>query len=238
MEFIPEQSKLEFEPISHTYSLNGQNLVSVSSILKEYSTPFDVDGKIVARKAVENGISVEEQKAIWEKLGKDSREKGTLFHADAENYIKTKKIPNTPNKKLIKEFSKIKFKGALFSEVRLFNLDYGVAGTTDLIEVFPDNSISLADYKTSQAKKMSRFSFGRKMLYPLNNTWDSTLDKFEIQMSIYSYMLEEAGWWVRNLMVYHIDYDKQKIKEFPMQNRRKDVIRMLDHYKQNRLLKS
>ena len=235
MEFIPEQSKLEFEPVSHTYSFGGQKLTSVSAILKEYSNPFDADGKIVARKAAENGLTVEEQKAIWEKAGKDSREKGTLFHSDAENYIKTKKIPNTPNKKLIKEFSKIKFKGALFSEIRLFNLYYGVAGTTDLVEVFPDNSISLADYKTSQAKRMSRFSFGRKMLYPLNYTWDSTLDKFEIQMSIYAYMLEDAGWWVRKLTVYHIDYDKQKIKEFPMQNRRKDVIRMLEHHKQNKI---
>jgi CRISPR/Cas system-associated exonuclease Cas4 (RecB family) len=234
MIFIPNQDNLIFEPIAHTYSFSGQKLTSVSAVISQYSTPFDVDGVITARKASENGLTIEEQKLAWKKIGDESRERGTLFHADAENYIKTKKIPNTDNKKLIKQFSKIKFKGLLFSETRLFNLHYGIAGTTDLIEVFSDNSISLADYKTNQAKKMSRFSFGRKMLYPLNYTFDSTLDKYEIQMSLYAYMLEEAGWWVKNLTIYHIDYDKQLIKPIPMTYRRKDVIRVLEHFKQNR----
>lgn len=234
MIFIPGQSNLKFEPTSHTYEYNGQKLTSVSSVIQQYTNKFDIDGTIVARKAEENGITVEEQKKIWQKAGDDSRERGTLFHSDVEHFIKTKRVLETPNKNLVSQFAKIKFKGMLFSEIRLFNVDFGIAGTTDLIEVFPDNSISLADYKTNQAKKMTRFSFGRKMLYPLNHTWDSVIDKYEIQISTYAYMLESAGWWVRDLTIYHIDYDKQQVKEIPMQNRRKDVIKMLDHYRSNR----
>lgn len=237
MIFLSGQSNLEFEPVSHVYKYNGRELISVSSLISQYSTPFDVDGTITARKAAENGLTIEEQKSAWLKIGDESRNKGTQFHADIENYIKTKKIPNTPNKKLVKQFAKFKFKGALYSEVRLFNLFYGIAGTTDLIEVLPNNSINIFDLKTNKAKKMTRFSFGRKMLYPINNIFDSTLDKYEIQLSIYGYMLEEAGWWVNSLTIYHVDYDKQMIKIIPMNNRRKDVIRMLEHYKQNNLTK-
>ena len=233
MIFLPGQEKLQFEPESHIYTYENKELLSVSNLIKLYSTPFDVDGTITARKAAENGITVEEQRALWDKIGDDSRTRGTAFHADAEHYIKTKKILNTPNKKLVKQFSKLKFKGALYSETRLFNLNYGIAGTTDLIEVLPDNSISLLDFKTTQAKKMSRFSYGRKMLYPLNRIWDSTLDKFEIQVSLYSYMLEEAGWWIQDLNVLHIDIEKQAIKLFHLTYRRNDIINMLEHYKEN-----
>lgn len=235
MIFLPDQHKLEFDEPSHTYTFEGQKLTSVSKVLSCYSTPFDHDGKIVARKAAEGGITVSEQKAIWEKKGLDSRIKGTAFHADVESYLKTKRIPDTPNKKLVKQFSKIKFKGTLYSEVKLFSLEFGIGGTTDIIEVFKDNSISLFDMKTSQAKKITRYSFGRKMLYPLNHLWDSPLDKFDLQLSCYGYMLEMAGWWVRDLTVIHIDYDKEKIKQIPMQNRRNDVINMLEHYRENRI---
>lgn len=237
MEFIPNQSKLEFEAESHKYTFNGQILTSVSTIIHHYSTPFDVDGSITARKAAENGLTIQEQKEAWMKIGKDSRDRGTAFHADAEEYIKTKKIPDTVNKKLIKQFSKIKFKGLLFPEVRLFNTNFSMAGTTDLIEVFSDNSISLVDFKTNQAKKMSRFSFGRKMLYPLHNIWDSVLDRYELQISSYAYMLEEAGWWVKSMKILHVDIDKQIIKEIPMANRRNDVVRMLTHFQQNHVQK-
>lgn len=234
MEFIPDQSNLEFEKERHVYSYKGQELTSISQVLKGYGQPFDSDGVIVARKAAENGITIKEQKEIWEKIGKDSRDKGTAFHADAEHYIKTKKIPNTINKDLVKQFSKIKFKGSLFSEVKLFCPDYGIAGTTDIIEVFKDKSLGLWDFKTNAAKKMTRFSFGRKMKYPLNQIWDSVIDKYELQISAYAFMLEYAGWWVKDLILLHIDTDKQQIKQIPMQNRRKDVIRLLEHYRQNK----
>lgn len=233
MIFLPDQSKLEFDEPSHTYTFEGKKLESVNKVLSKYSIPFDHDGKILARKAAENGITVLEQKAIWERKGLESRIKGTAFHVDIESYLKTKRIPDTSNKKLVKQFSKIKFKNALYSEIKLYNLTFEIAGTTDIIEVFKDNSISLFDIKTSQAKKITRYSFGRKMLYPLNHIWDSPLDKYELQLSTYAYMLEEAGWWVRNLIIFHIDYDKEKIKQIPMQNRRNDIINMLEHYKQN-----
>lgn len=235
MIFLQNQHKLYFDEPSHTYTFEGQNLVSISSLLKNYGQPFDSDGIIVARKAAENGITVKEQKEIWEKIGKDSRDKGTAFHADAEYYIKTKKIPNTINKTLIKQFSKIKFKGVLFSEIRLFCLEYGIAGTTDIIEVLRDGSLGIWDFKTNAAKKMTRFSFGKKMKYPLNHIWDSVIDKYELQISAYAFMLECAGWWINDLTLLHIDTDKQQIKKIPMKNRRNDVINMLEHYRQNKI---
>lgn len=234
MEFIPGQKKLEFSAIDHIYTYHGKILDNVSSIIKKYSVPFDQDGSITARKAAENGITVEEQRKEWDEIGRLSREKGTAFHHDIEQYIKTKKIPQTDNKDLIKQFAALKLKGALYSEIRLHSIKYGIAGTADLLQVFPNGIINVWDAKTTQAKKMSRYSWGRRMLYPLDHLYDSELDKFELQLSTYSFMLENAGWWIKDLIVLHIDYDKRKIKEFPLQYRRNDVILMLDHYKNNR----
>jgi hypothetical protein len=231
MIFIKEQPELKFDEASHTYTCQGQNLTSVSSLISNYSNKFDPDGSITARKAKENNLTVEQQLSAWKIIGDESRTKGTAFHADIESYIKTKKIPETPNKELIQQFANLRLDGAMFSEVRLCHVGYGIAGTTDLIQLYPDNSLSLGDYKTNKAKKMTRFSFGRKMLSPLTHIFDSTIDKYEIQLSAYAFMLEEAGWWVRDLTIYHIDYDKTLIKEIPLKYRRNDVIRMLEHYK-------
>lgn len=233
VEFISGQSKLEFDSAAHVYTYQGKKLESVNSILKKYSIPFDEDGSIIARKASENGITVEEQRKIWDEAGRISRERGTAFHNDIEQYIKTKKIPNTNNKDLIKQFVDLKLQGLLFPEVRLHNLSYSIAGTTDLIQLNRNGSINCLDFKTNQAKKMSRFSWRKKMLYPLNHISDSVLDKFELQLSTYGFMLELAGWWIKELKVIHIDYNKGQIKELPMQYRIDDVKIMLEHYKEN-----
>lgn len=233
MIFIPGGEKLQFEEERHIYTYEGVVLDSVNTVIHKYSTPFDPDGSITARKAAENNITVEEQRKRWDKIGEESRTRGTAFHNDIESYIKTKKIPETINKDLIQQFARMKLKGVLFSEVRLHNLSYGIAGTTDLIQL-QNNSASLWDYKTNQAKKMSRFSWGRKMLYPLNHIWDSTIDKYELQLSTYAFMLEEAGWWINEIKIIHVDQEKRVLREIPLQNRREDVIIMLEHYLENK----
>lgn len=81
---------------------------------------------------------------------------------------------------------------------------------------------------------MSRFSWGRKMLYPLNHIWDSTIDKYELQLSTYAFMLEEAGWWINEIKIIHVDQEKRVLREIPLQNRREDVIIMLEHYLENK----
>jgi len=114
----------------------------------------------------------------------------------------------------------------------LFHEDYGVAGTTDLIEVLPANTISLGDYKTN-AKGITKYSWGRRMMYPLDHIFDANYYHYEIQMSTYAFMLEEAGWWVKEMTIYYINMKKGIIERIPMQNRRNDVINMLEHYREN-----
>ncbi len=237
MEFIPNQQKLEFDAPSHTYTFEGQKLTSVSNIIKQYSHPFDEDGSILAKKAAENGISIEEQRAAWKKINEDSIIRGNSFHKDLEIYIKTKKVADTHNKKIIKQFAKIKFKGKLYSEVRLFNLEFGIAGTSDILELMPDNSIRIWDLKSN--KKLNTYSWGRKMKYPLNNYWDANMYHYTIQLEIYKFMLEKAGWWVDNLTLLFIDPKTETLKQIPVQGRREDIIHLLNHYcrKKNNLQK-
>lgn len=231
MEFIPNQSKLEFDEPSHTYTFEGQELTSVSRVIHSYSQKFDEDGVIAARCAAKNGITIEEQRDEWKKINADSIVRGHSFHSDLETYIKTKKIPNTSNKEVIKQFSKIKFKGKLYSEVRLFNVEFGIAGTSDILEVLPDGSINIWDLKSNKAIKT--FSFGRKMQYPLHRIWDANAYHYSIQLETYKFMLEEAGWWVRDLTLLHIDPTNDKLKHIPVEPCRQDVIRMLTHFREN-----
>lgn len=231
MVFIAGQNEVKLDEESHVYTRNGERLTSVSRLIHNYTNEFDEDGVITARCAARNGLTVEEQKAEWRKINEDSIIRGHSFHDDLETYIKTKKVPDINNQEIIKQFSKIKFDGLLYSEVRLWHNQYKIAGTSDIIELLPDNSLNIWDLKSN--KKITGYSWGRKMLYPLNHIWDANLYHYTIQLQLYKFMLEEAGWWVRNMTILFIDPKKNKLKQIPINGCRDDVIMMLEHYQKN-----
>lgn len=236
MEFIPGQVKLSFKPETHQYFHNNIEFCSVSKLIERYKNPFDPNGEIIARKAAENGITIEEQRARWKKINEESIIRGHSFHSDLESYIKTKKIPKTDNEDIIRQFSKIKFKGMLFSEVRLWNLEYRIAGTTDLIELLPNKSINLLDLKTN--KNIRKFSWKKRMLPPLDYYWDANYYHYSIQLEIYKFMLEEAGWWVNSTTLLYIDPQTNLLTHIPVQARREDILNVLEHHRETYLEKS
>jgi len=84
MQFIPHQEKLSFDEVNHSYFFKGTELTSVSKIIGCYKQQFDPDGSILAKKAAENGVTVEEQRAVWDKIRDNSCVIGTSFHNDVE----------------------------------------------------------------------------------------------------------------------------------------------------------
>jgi len=130
-----EQDQIYFDEESHAYFVKttGKRLTSPTTIIKQYSHPFDPDGKILQRCAVKEGISPEELDARWKKLGYDARVKGHSLHDSFEQFINTGKIQEDNNKDVITDFTlKVKTEGALYPEVTLFDLEYGLCGANRL----------------------------------------------------------------------------------------------------------
>lgn len=235
MEDILNLSKqIAFEPVSHVYTnLKGERLISVSQLVHLFAPTFDEDGKIAKRCAEKEGISVEEIKAKWKKAGEDSCVLGTNIHAAVEHYILTKKILKNEHSHWVKKFKKIKFEGKLYSEVKLFDEENYLAGTTDLIEFFKeDNSFIIWDFKTN--KKLESYSFGNKMLPPFSYLNSANLIHYAFQLNIYASIIEKFGYWCRGLNLLHFCPKKEDIINYEISFMLNETKLMIDTYKNNR----
>lgn len=129
----------------------------------------------------------------------------------------------------------------------LISVDLGdnlrIAGQIDLL-VKDGDDFFILDYKTnSEIKKRSYFDKKKKknvmMKFPLNNLEDSVWNHYQLQLSLYAYLLEqikpEAN--VKTLRIIHLlDDGSEKIME--CEYLKNDVERMLNHYKKQQKIKS
>lgn len=231
-DIFQKTTELKFDAKEHVYTHipTGKKLISATQLIHKFSNIFDSTGEITAKCAAKKGITVEQQKQEWKDKLNRANEFGTALHSDLEQFVETGKIKNNENKKYIEQFAKIKFKGKLFSEIKLFDLDYEIAGTTDLIELIDENTIVLNDFKSNE--KLVRYTpWQKRMLYPLDNIFDLNYHTYEIQLSLYSYILDNLGFFIKGIKLFHFNRKSEKLEIHDIKYRRTDVINMLNYYK-------
>src|SRR5260221_724592 len=179
---------VHFDEPTHKYTLNGKNLTSITTILSIYKPPFDPTGVIAGCCAKRDGITKLEVQQKWEDKKNKAGDRGTKFHAEIENYINTGNIVDGEYKEIITEFSKIRPKEKLYSEVVLSSERYGAAGTADIVRLFDDNSIQVMDWKTNEVfQKKSKY--GGKFYYSLNYLKDFYFFIFFILLLCFFFIL-------------------------------------------------
>lgn len=189
-------SDLDFNEASHTYSVKGRILPSVSSLLKKYSEPFDAD-KISFFVAKKRGISQQEVLDEWEEKRKLAIAQGNSAHKFGENYKPGISIANSAQQRAIVRFwdripDNIEPVGF---ELKMYSKKYNFAGTADLVLVNNDTGkLIICDYKTN--KDLFKNYKGQKLLEPFGFLLDNPFNKYQIQLSFYQLLLEEAGFKV------------------------------------------
>lgn len=221
---------LSFNEEEHRYyDKNNVTYISASQLLEKYKPPFDPDGSVLKKCAEEKGVTPEELQAEWDKIRNDACIRGTLFHSQAEAFINTNIVADGPDKDIIEDFRKIKFDGNLLSEQRLHSNTCKLAGTADLLEMTGDTDINLYDFKTN--KKLEKFSiFGNRMLFPINHIYECNFNVYQLQLSLYAYMLEEHGYWVNKMALFYINPRTRKIETHEVKYLKTDVENILLHY--------
>lgn len=158
---------LYLNPESHTYYDDQNNIyTSVTTYLGELF-PFD-QNKII--KEITNNPKSKYYKQSKQQILEHWQERaalGTALHKACEDYIKVKKMPDTPEfVPLVKQFAKLAFNGRLYSEYIVGDKDYLLAGTIDILEEEP-NKIWIWDIKTN------------------TNLDEDKLMKYSIQLELY-----------------------------------------------------
>lgn len=267
-----------FDEASHRYtSHKGYDYISVTTLIKQYTPPFDADFWS-AYKALKEVLTAKgEWRAYLDKVGgwenvvpaarmdKDFKFKkevsarkkqflqdwdenrdtaakaGTKFHKARE--AETRKdlvfddtfipvigdIDLLSHNEVAKRSGKPQIKDGLCTELLLYDDELEVAGQADWV-LIKDGEAFIKDYKTSKEIKMKPFA-EEVLLHPLECFPNCNFYVYSIQLSLYAFILERAGYKISRLTIEHIDRSTfETIATYPAAYHREEVIKLLTHY--------
>ena len=208
--------------------------------------------KLLKKLNIDENLFLEKQNAIKEEYNRkriESCERGTKIHAAFENSMYNKKHFDfekfgykdlSGDYECVKDYYKLDLKKGVYPEflISLRSRDgvLGVAGQIDLLIIDGDDVV-IVDYKTNkEIKKQSYYNRSKKsyemMKFPLNNLQDFTFNHYQLQLSLYMYLLQQINpnYKCKSLRLIHIDHDGVQ-HEYDCEYLKSDVERMLKHYK-------
>lgn len=181
----------------------------------------------------------------WKKENKKSTDKGTAFHNKMEkDVLESGKGVLDDGVSLIYRSYNGNLENTSFGEngvecipeLRLYNHKYKLAGTTDVPIFYPNKIVRIDDHKTN--KKIVTKNKWEKMLYPLDKYDNCNYVHYNIQLSLYGWMLEQFGYKVEELKISHYLFNENNEaiakKEYIFEYLKKDVENLLEHYATNK----
>ena len=205
-------TNITLDKSNHKYSLHSSpeiTFTSVTGIVDEQFPLFDKE--LISKRLVR--VSPKYQHLTWEELVQewnDIRDLGTAVHEELEAYINNDSTPKLPKAKFGKTWFDTNidsFGDVVHSEVMVFSEELEIAGCVDLLVY---NSITnecfIFDWKTSKIIDYSgKGSAITEACFDLNNC---RYDKYSLQLSIYSYLLDNFhGIPINQMFMVHLTED-------------------------------
>lgn len=227
-----------FDPRAHCYKneLTNEEYISATTLLNKYKKPFDRDN-IAKKVAAKENVSVESVLAKWEKINSISKTQGTKIHEAIELYNKDKTVTEEYSD-IIESYSNlgiISDKDELLVEEKVYNHNYRVAGTVDIIRNESKGSFSIFDIKTN--KKFNFFNaYSEMLLHPLSHLSNCEYSLYSLQLSLYAYMYQQlTGRRINTLGIIYCDVPNKSFNYYPANYLKTDIINILEHYAKSKL---
>ena len=191
----PRDTRISFYPENHVYTVDNTPLPSASTIISKFFPEFDTE-YWSNRKASELGMSPKEVADMWRTKGEKAAQEGTFLHEQIENYYLNQEYQKTAEFDLFEKFVEANKDIAPYrTEWRIFDEDYGVAGTIDLIS---KNGKGFEIYDWKRSKKVINNATGEPITHnqwqsgigKLSDIPDTSYNRYCLQQSLYRYMLE------------------------------------------------
>lgn len=208
---------LKFDEESHTYTLNGKQLVSSSEFLKRYVRPFNtwVVATALAKKYnTSNGVCRKRDPSYyiqrWNELSTAAKYSGAKVHRYIEyNYPDFHDAPDCNQElgaiEFFKNLDHDKYE-VLAMELRMYIRKYFRGGTTDMVLLNKETGkLVVADWKTGQ-KNINQYYSGNKLKEPFNHLYNTNLNKYTLQLCDYQNMIEiSTDFEVEDRWIIHLD---------------------------------
>lgn len=187
-------------------------------------------------------------KQSWKDKNKKSNEKGTAFHNWKEDVALEKGNTEFKGKTYVatkySDDLTLLEENTIYPELRLYNHDYEIAGTSDNVIRTNGKGVIIGDWKTNIDIEKKAYK-DQKMYDPISHLTNDTLTHYNLQLSLYGWMLGQFGYEVEHLEIEHFDLEqitdnhfkviKSTVYEF--EYLKKEIQLMLEWYKDTVLLK-
>lgn len=243
---------IRITPDHKYFNDSGQQYQGVTSLLGMYKNPFDAL-KVATSYAKKHGQTPEYWVKLWDN-GRDSAcDTGHEFHDFKEQQLLGRGIDvmrgavrMVRNQNMYRSMKTLyDLPDGLYAELMLWDDGYQLAGTADktLIETVGNyRYVDLDDYKTNKkidtSSYISRSGQRKMMLPPINHMMDCNFVHYELQLSLYMFVLERQGFTPRSMRFTHYppnpditDVTKRdKPVIYPLHYRKREVIAILNHF--------
>ena len=219
---------VRFEPKQHKYiSIDGGEIpwISVTNIIHELKQPFDTissSKKCSKGKGKWGGIPADEIRTVWKQIADESCTLGNWYHNQREQDVLSCTTLHLHDKELpvicpmtdengFKVASSQKLIEGIYPEHMVYLKSIGICGQIDRVEVVGD-TVHIIDYKTNREIKASSYvnweGVSQKMKAPLTHLDDCNMNHYNIQLSLYMYMILKHNPKLKpgNLILQHVKF--------------------------------
>jgi len=208
---------LEFDEGSHTYTLNGVELTSVTEFIDEFFPGFDAPA-VAEEKAYSYGKYADKSKGeilqMWSQSGQD----GTRIHKHLEDWLNGKEVEfeekSEQGARWWKEYTTRRYILEVAPELKVYSEELGLAGTIDVAVKHVNehggmrDQISLVDWKTNNGIYKTPYEDGETGTHSLTERIpDANWHHYSLQLSLYAHILEEA--YDQSIYKLHLVHLKQ-----------------------------
>lgn len=220
-----------FKEEGHVYESNDQDKIdwtSVTSFIGMFKPKFDA--KAQAKKSAKNkkskwhGMTEKEILAAWESETQRAIGLGNWYHNQRESDMLDFKtiaregvelpiIKPEINEDGTKTAPAQKLIDGVYPEHFVYLKSLGLCGQADLVEIV-NGEINITDYKTNKEIKEKGYTnwegITSKMYNPVNNLDDCNLMHYNLQLSIYAYIIKKHNPKLKigKLIIQHVKFQK------------------------------
>tara|TARA_R110000824_G_scaffold7830_2_gene35342 strand:- start:4807 stop:5634 length:828 start_codon:yes stop_codon:yes gene_type:complete len=230
-----------FKEKGHIYESLNEDLekdqikwTSVTSFISMFKPKFDRDGQAIKSSKNKRSkwykMTPKEIIAAWDgetqraiKLGNwyhDQREENLCeFNTIERDGVEVPIIRPISDDNGIKIAPEQKLKDGAYPEHFVYLKSLGLCGQADLVSIV-NNRINILDYKTNKEIKEKGFTnwegITSKMYNPVNNLDDCNFQHYNLQMSLYAYIIKKHNPKLKigRLQIQHVSFEKEGENEF------------------------
>lgn len=195
----PRDKCISLNEKTHIYTINNKkDYTSVTTFVHSLFEKFDADkvidniinGKNYSKSKYFN-MSRDDIKEKWEINRKDAAEKGTKLHLDIENYYNNISVNNNSIEySYFKNFLNDTDLKPYRTEWKVWDEEYKITGTIDMVYENTDNTLMIYDWKRSKEIVRNRPFEKYSKIDCISHIPDLNFWHYSLQLNIYKRILE------------------------------------------------